>query len=245
MHKTHTNRHLTLAVAARETAGAPEQGIDTRDVQIAHVLFLDLVGYSKLYLEDQARHVNDLTRVVIETREYRAATERHELITESTGDGMVLIFFGDPLQPVRCAIAIAETVKQHPHLVLRMGVHSGPVLRFTDARGGQGLVGAGVNMGQRVMDSATDNQILLSEFTAQILMGMSEWADWVQDCGIFEVKHGVRMRLFNLCKGAVGSRQQPRAKRPEAERSRSGWKPAVIAASVITAVTGFLTGVIR
>jgi class 3 adenylate cyclase len=212
MHATRIH-HLALKTHAVERR-APISAAAGTAVEIAHVLFMDLAGYSKLFLEDQARYVEELTRVVIHTPEYQEAAERHQLITESTGDGMVLIFFGDPIQPVRCAVSVARALRRLPHLRLRMGVHSGPVLRFTDSRGAQGLVGSGVNMGQRVMDSASEGQILLSEFTASILSGMGQWAEWVEDLGTFEVKHGVQLRLFNLCDGQVGVRREPRAKRP-------------------------------
>jgi class 3 adenylate cyclase len=182
-------------------------------VRLGYVAFFDLVGHSQMSLTRQSRCIMDLTRIVTSVDEYSQAEDRDELISIATGDGMALVFFGNPLQPVCCTLQIAAILCQYPHLRLRMGIHCGPVLRFRDIHDKENVIGDGINMCERVMDSANEGQILVSGFIAGILKQIDCWADCVEELGEFEVKHSVRLRLFNLRKDGLGRSEVPRAKR--------------------------------
>src|SRR5689334_19766605 len=97
------------------------------DLEIAHVLFMDIVGYSKLSVNQQGKLLGRLNQVVRETELFRTADEAGKLVRLPTGDGMVLAFFTSPDAPVRCAQEISRALRNHPELSLRMGIHSGPV----------------------------------------------------------------------------------------------------------------------
>ena len=96
-------------------------------LEIAHVLFIDIVAYSKLLIDQRTELVKDLNEKVRNTAEFRAADAAGKLIRIATGDGMALAFFSSPDAPVRCALQLSEAVRQSPRLQLRMGIHSGPV----------------------------------------------------------------------------------------------------------------------
>ena len=187
-------------------------------VVLGYVAFFDRVGYSQMSLTSQSRCVIDLTRIVTSVDEYSQAEDRDELISIATGDGMALVFFGNPLQPVCCTLQIAAMLCQYPHLKLRMGIHCGPVLRFRDIHDNENVIGDGINMCERVMDSANEGQILVSGFLAGILKQIDDWAGCVEELGEFEVKHGTRVQLFNLRKDNLGRRKEPRAKRVDSEK---------------------------
>src|SRR4029077_13991375 len=131
--------------------------------EIAHVLFSDIVGYSKLLINGQRALRDTLTEIVRNTEEFRTADADGRLMKIPTGDGMALVFYKSPEQPVKCALEISRAVKEHPRLHLRMGVHSGPVSGVIDVNGQVNLAGAGLNMAQRVMDCADAGHILLSK----------------------------------------------------------------------------------
>lgn len=180
-------------------------------VEIAHILFLDLVGYSRLTMEEQAAHVEELQQVVQSTDEFQAAEAREELICLDSGDGMALVFFRDPAAPVQCAIEIAQSLRVRTHVRVRMGINSGPVSRRPkDIRGQANVSGTGINMAQRVMDCGDAGHILLSHQSAEVLGEFARWSPHLRDLGECEVKHGTRLHLYNLYIDQVGNPTFPR-----------------------------------
>ena len=178
-------------VASQQSKDTPEDG---------HVLFMDLVGYSGLPMDEQLNLVRKLFEIVRQTQEFQRARTDSQLICLPTGDGMALVFFQNPLAPVQCALEIADALRSHPDLKLRMGLHSGPVLRVLDINENLNVAGGGINFAQRVMDSGDAGHILLSRSVADNLIQLGHWRQHLHDLGEHEVKHGVRMHLFNLCR---------------------------------------------
>jgi class 3 adenylate cyclase/CHASE2 domain-containing sensor protein len=177
--------------------------------EMAHVLFMDIVGYSLQPIDRQTELVKLLQQIVRESAEFRQAREQGGQISLPTGDGMALVFFGNPLSPVKCALEIAASLKQHAELRLRMGIHTGPVQRHADIREGINVTGGGINTAQRVMDCGDAGHILLSRNVAEVLEQLSAWRDCLQDFGSHEVKHGVVVHLYNLRKGRLGNPKLP------------------------------------
>lgn len=169
-----------------------------RPAEMAHVLFMDLAGYSLLSMEEQARMVIRLQDVVRNTDEFRRAEASGDLISVPTGDGLALVFFRDPIGPVQCAVEIAHSAIEHPRLRIRMGVHSGPVSRVEDLQGRENVAGSGINTAQRVMDCAEEGQILLSSSSAAVVSEFESWTDYIHDLGECLVKHGLKLHLYNL-----------------------------------------------
>ena len=174
-------------------------------LQIGHVLFMDIVGYSKLLLDQQSDYSDRLNQIVRSTSQFRAAEAEGKLIRLPTGDGMALVFFNSPEAPVRCAVEIGKAVKESSDFCLRMGVHSGPVNKTSDVNDRSNLAGGGINIAQRVMDCGDAGHILLSRRVAEDLEQHSKWQPYLQDLGECEVKHGVRVNVVNLCAGEVGN----------------------------------------
>ncbi len=179
-------------------------------LEIAHVLFIDIVGYSKLLTNEQRERLQELTQIVRETEQFRAAEAASKLVRLPTGDGMVLAFFTSPDAPVRCAVAIDRALRGKTNLPLRMGIHSGPVDLVEDVNDKLNLAGAGVNMAQRVMDCGDAGHILLSARAADDLAQYGEWKAQLHYLGEVEVKHGVRVRVASLYNDEVGNRALPR-----------------------------------
>ncbi|MBV9008691.1 MAG: adenylate/guanylate cyclase domain-containing protein [Verrucomicrobia bacterium] len=171
-------------------------------LEIGHVLFIDIVGYSKLLIEEQGERLNQLTQIVLATSRVRESPDER-LVTLPTGDGMALVFRHSVEEPARCALEIAEALRKHPELPVRMGIHSGPVSEVTDVSGRSNIAGAGINIAQRVMDCGDTGHILLSQHVADDLMPLRQWAPRLRDLGDCEVKHGIRLHLVNL-RGAAG-----------------------------------------
>jgi len=167
-------------------------------MEIASVLFMDIVGYSKESIEQQTKLQRRLKKIVGATVEYKTATERASLISLPTGDGMALVFFDLPMKPVECAVATAMALREYPEIQLRMGVHSGPVTRISDINANVNVAGGGINMAQRVMDAGDGGHILVSQSVAEVLQNMGEWRDRLRDLGDVTVKHGVKIRLYQL-----------------------------------------------
>ena len=140
---------------------------------------------------------------------FRVAEANDKLIRVATGDGMALSFFQSPEEPVRCALDISKALLQHPHIQLRMGIHSGPINRVTDVNDKMNIVGAGINVAQRVLDCGDAGHILLSAHVAEDLAEYRHWQPYLQDLGECEVKHGLRLHLFNLYKDGLGNPQVP------------------------------------
>lgn len=177
--------------------------------EIAHVLFMDIVGYSTLAMKQQAQFRQQLKEVVRSTQEYGRAHADNKLISRSTGDGMALVFFGSPEAPVRCAIEIGRALRARPELKLRMGVHSGPVYRDMNVNEELDVVGGGINVAQRVMDCGDAGHILVSKTVAGYLREIGDWNEHLHEIGEATVKHGERIHLFNLVTAEAGSPEVP------------------------------------
>src|SRR5256886_2119842 len=174
-------------------------------LEIAHVLFTDIVGYSKLPINQQRALVERLNEIVRGTDEYQAAEAAGRLITIPTGDGITLVFYDNPETPAECALEISRALKKHPELQLRMGIHSGPVSGVIDATGKANVAGAGINIAQRVMDCGDAGHILLSKHVAEDLEEYPHWQPHLHELGECEVKHGVRVSVVNLYTAELGN----------------------------------------
>src|SRR6266699_1068899 len=179
------------------------------ELEIAHVLLIDVVGYSRLLVNEQIELLQDLNQIVRNTECFRAAETTGKLIRVPSGDGMALLFFHSPEEPVRCALEISRTLQEHPHIQLRMGVHSGPVNQVTDVNDKTNIAGSGINVAQRVMDCGDAGHILLSGHIAEDLTQYRHWQPYLHDLGECEVKHGLRLHLVNLYKDNLGNPHLP------------------------------------
>src|SRR5438270_1069545 len=166
--------------------------------QIAHVLFTDIVGYSKLSINDQHAAVEELNQIVRASEQFQRAEAANRLLKIPTGDGMALVFYTSPEAPAQCAVEISRALKEHPRLQLRMGIHSGPVSGVVDVNERANLAGAGLNLAQRMMDCGDAGHILLSKHVAEDLEEYEQWRPLLHDLGLCEVKHGVRVSVVNL-----------------------------------------------
>ncbi len=178
-------------------------------LEIAHLLLLDVVGYSKLLVEEQVQLVKELTEIVRATECFRNAARNGKLIRVPTGDGMALAFFSSPEEPARCALEISRALQSHPQVQLRMGIHSGPVSRIVDVNEKTNIAGSGINVAQRVLDCGDAGHILLSAHIAEDLAEVGHWRAYLHDLGECEVKHGLRLHVFNLYKDGLGNPQVP------------------------------------
>jgi TolB-like protein/Flp pilus assembly protein TadD len=188
----------------------PSQSGTSVRLQIGHVLFMDLVGYSKLLLDEQRQYMEQLIEIVRGTEQFRSAKEAGNLIRLPVGDGMALVFFDSPEAPARCAIEISRKLKEYPHLKLRMGIHSGPINEVRDVNDSANVAGAGINLAQRVMDCGDDRHILLSKRVAEDLGHSREWGPYLHDLGECAVKHGVPVFLVNFYGNGVGNPELPK-----------------------------------
>jgi TolB-like protein/class 3 adenylate cyclase len=178
-------------------------------LEIAHVLFIDIVGYSKLMIDEQRALLDTLNQIVRGTEQFHSAEQASRLIKIPTGDGMALVFYNSPEAPVECALEISRAAKEYPELKLRMGVHSGPVSGVTDVSERANVTGAGINVAQRVMDCGDAGHILLSRHVAEDLEQFSHWRPHLHDLGECEVKHGVRVHVVNLYTEELGNPEVP------------------------------------
>src|SRR5207247_2495122 len=179
------------------------------ELEIAYVLFIDIVGYSKLLIDQQRRLLEQLNEIVRSTEQFRKAEANHRLITIPTGDGMALVFYNTPEAPVECALEISRAVKEHPELRLRMGVHSGAVSGVVDVSGRANIAGAGINIAQRVMDCGDAEHILLSRHVAEDLEQLGHWHRHLHHLGEAEVKHGAHVSVVNLYTEELGNPEVP------------------------------------
>src|SRR3954451_4843358 len=174
-------------------------------LEIGHVLFMDIVGYSKLLIDEQRELQQQLNEVVRSTEQFRLADAAGKLVRLPTGDGMALVFFNSPEAPVQCAVEISKLLQEKPQLQLRMGIHSGPVNKINDVNDRDNIAGAGINIAQRVMDCADAGHILVSKRTAEDLSQSRPWRPFLHDIGECSVKHGVPISLVNLYTDQVGN----------------------------------------
>jgi TolB-like protein/class 3 adenylate cyclase/Flp pilus assembly protein TadD len=208
-------------------------------LEVAHILFIDIVGYSKLSINEQRAVVDELTRVVRSSDQYQKAEAAGRLIKIPTGDGMALVFYTSQEAPAQCAIEISSALKAHSRLRVRMGVHSGPVSGVIDVNGHANLAGAGINMAQRVMACGDAGHILVSKHVAEDLEEYEHWRPLLHDLGTCEVKHGMRVGIANLCADQVGNPQLPKKfqalKRRSVRLRWAGVTAALLALAVIIA----------
>src|SRR5437868_2383218 len=208
-------------------------------LEIAHVLFIDIVGYSKLSINDQRAVVDELTEVVRNSDQYQKAEATGRLIKIPAGDGMALVFYTSPEAPAQCAVEISRLLKKHPRLQLRMGVHSGPVSGVIDVTGRANLAGAGLNMAQRVMACGDAGHILISKHVAEDLEEYEHWRPFLHSLGACEVKHGVRVTIVNLYTAEIGNPQLPKKfqalKKHSARVRWAAMTAALLALAVIVA----------
>src|SRR5690242_7820527 len=188
-------------------------------LEIAYLLLIDVVGYSKLLVNEQIELLDELNRLVRSTTSFQAAESNNKLIRVPTGDGMALIFFRSPEEPARCAIEISEALRTRPDIQLRMGVHSGPINQVTDVNDRINVAGTGINIAQRLMDCADAGHILLSKHVADDLAEYRYWQPYLHDLGEYEVKHGLRVHIVNLYKDGLGNPALP-----EKLKRRARWK---------------------
>src|SRR5438309_1913388 len=188
--------------------------------QIGHVLFIDIVGYSKLLINEQSEQIQKLKQIVRGTEQFRLAEAEGKLLRLPTGDGGALVFRTSPEAPVRCALEISKELKKHPELRIRMGIHSGPVNAITDLNEQANIAGAGINIAQRIMDCGDAGHILLSKHVAEDLEHYPRWQPCLHDLGECEVKHGVRVHAINLYTDEVGNPEVPQKFKPVAAAAR-------------------------
>jgi len=179
-------------------------------LEIAHILFIDVVGYSKLLMHEQSEVLQQLNQIVRSTEQFRKAEADGKLIRIPVGDGMALVFFDNPEVPVRCAVEISEALQNYPQIRLRMGIHSGPVNEVLDVNDRSNVAGAGINMAQRVMECGDAGHILLSKRVADDLAPFGHWRSQLHDLGEVELKHGESVFLVNFYNEKIGNRQLPR-----------------------------------
>src|SRR2546421_10588571 len=160
------------------------------ELEIAHVLFLDIVGYSKLSVNEQHARIEELNEIVRLSEQFRKAQAANRILKIPTGDGMALVFYKSPEEPAQCAVEISRALKEYPRLQVRMGIHSGPVSGVVDVNERTNVAGAGVNMARRVMDCGDAGHILLSKHVAEDLEEYEQWRPLLHDLGTLEVKHG-------------------------------------------------------
>src|SRR5436190_7145899 len=177
--------------------------------EIGHVLFIDIVGYSKLLITEQSAQLQTLKEIVRGTEQVRRTEAEAKLLRLSTGDGGALVFRTSPEAPVRCAMEIAKALKDYPELRVRMGIHSGPVNEISDLNEQANIAGAGINIAQRVMDCGDAGHILLSKHVAEDLEQYPQWRSLLHDLGACEVKHGQKISVVNLYDDQVGNPQRP------------------------------------
>src|ERR1700752_971206 len=177
-------------------------------LEIAHVLFIDIVGYSKLRTTEQSAQIQMLREIVRNTDQFRVADAEGKLLRLPTGDGGALVF-RNLEGPVLCAVEIAKTLRNHPGVRVRMGIHSGPVNEVTDLNEQANIAGAGINIAQRVMDCGDAGHILLSKRVADDLEQYPQWRSHLSDLGECEVKHGTRVSIVNLYTDEAGNRVAP------------------------------------
>src|SRR6266699_1508576 len=178
-------------------------------LEVGHVLFLDIVGYSKLLSDKQRKVFQLLKEIVRDTSQFRSAEAANKLVRIPTGDGMVLAFFTSVDAPVRCALEISRKLHEHPELKLRMGINSGPVDQVSDVNEQRNITGVGINMAQRVMDCGDAGHILLSRRVADDLAQYAEWQPYLHELGDVEVKHGVHLNVVNFYGDGVGNPALP------------------------------------
>src|SRR5467141_4994823 len=203
--------------------------------EIGHVLFIDIVGYSKLLINEQSDQIQKLKAIVRGTEQVRLAEAEGKLLRLPTGDGGALVFRSSPEAPVLCALEINKELKSHPELHVRMGIHSGPVNEVVDLNEQSNIAGAGINIAQRVMDCGDAGHILLSKRVADDLEHYPQWRSLLHELGECEVKHGATLAIVNFYSDEIGNSQIPK-KLQIFKRGRSLTRWSAIAAGLLLLV---------
>ena len=199
----------------------PEE-LKAKRMEIAHVLFMDIVGYSTRLTDEQQALVDELNQIVRSSDEFNKAAAAGRLMKIPTGDGMALIFYNSPEQPVECAVEISRVLRHHPGLPVRMGVHSGPVNAVTDVNDRVNAAGVGINLAQRLMDCGDAGHILLSKRVAEDLQQNGRWRPHLHDLGEVELKHGERAHVFNFYTDDAGNSDPPKKKAMSSAAAAAG-----------------------
>src|SRR5207253_1020538 len=224
----------------------PEVQSSDVKLEIGHVLFIDVVGYSKLLITDQSEQIQKLREIVRGTEQFRVAEAEGKLLRLPTGDGGALVFRTSAEAPVMCAVEVSKVLKNHPELRVRMGIHSGPVNEVTDLNEQANIAGAGINIAQRVMDCGDAGHILLSKHVADDLETYPLWQPCLHNLGEFEVKHGARIGIVNLYDDQIGDPQLPKKFQAlKKHRSRVRRAEAAIALLVLAALVAAFIFVLR
>ena len=217
----------------------PEVQSSDVKLEIGHVLFIDIVGYSKLLITDQSQQLQKLKEIVRGAEQFRLAEAEGKLLRLPTGDGGALVFRNNPEAPVLCAMEISKELKKHPELKVRMGIHSGPVNEITDLNEQANIAGAGINVAERVMDCGDAGHILLSQHVADDLEQYPRWRPYLHDLGTFETKHGVRVNVANLYSDEIGNPQLPsKLQAVRKHRARVRWAEIAASLLVLAAIIG-------
>jgi TolB-like protein/Tfp pilus assembly protein PilF len=199
-------------------------------LEIGHVLFIDVVAYSKLLITEQRERLQTLNEIVRNTVQFRASDANRMLVRIPTGDGMALIFRDTVEAPLRCAVEISQAIKTHPEIQLRMGIHGGPVSEVTDVNERTNIAGAGIDVAQRVMDCGDAGHILLSKHVADDLAPHPRWSRYLQDLGECQVKHGVRVGVVNFYGDEIGNPKVPKQLQVlKKHRTRMRWSAISVA----------------
>ena len=182
-------------------------------LEIGHVLFMDVIGFSLLPIERQAEVLDQLQKAVASSSTFQRSSAKRQMISLPTGDGMALVFFNNPTSAATCALEVARALQNTPEVKLRMGVHTGLVYRVADINANRNVVGGGINMAQRVMSCGGEGHILISQPVAEVLSQLEYWQPHIHDIGEYQVKHRERIRLFNLYTGELGQAEAPTLRR--------------------------------
>src|SRR6266849_8104291 len=219
-------------------------------LEIAHILFIDTVGYSKRLINEQRELCDMLNKIVRNTNQFRAAEAAGKLIRLPTGDGMALVFSDPPAAPVECAMEVSKALRDYPQLHLRMGIHSGPVSRVVDVNDRSNVAGAGINMAQRVMSCGDAGHILLSKRVADDLAQDKLWQPYLHELGEIELKHGRKLGIVNLYSEEIGNPKVPEkvkgpSRQPAERPVRVGWPPLIkIAALFLVCLLAAIAAII-
>jgi tetratricopeptide (TPR) repeat protein/class 3 adenylate cyclase len=186
----------------------------------ANVLFLDIVGFTKLAVNRQRQVLKQLLEAVRSTEEYNRANAADQLLRLPTGDGMALVFLNTtPVAPVCCAKHICKALSSGSQSFgVRMGVHSGPVYRDENIDNRPNVTGDGINLAQRVMSCGDEGHIILSNTVAEFLRAFDEWRPQIHDLGEVKVRHDKVLHIFNLYGEGFGNPAQPAAVRSQRRR---------------------------
>src|SRR6516162_8077372 len=207
-------------------------------LEVGHILFLDVVGFSTLLAEEQKELVQELNQIVRETKQFQAAEADSKLTRLPTGDGMVLVFTNNPEAPVECALEISKALQSHPKLKLRMGIHSGPVNPVADVNDQANLAGAGINVAQRVMSCGDAGHILLSKHFAEDLQHYAHWRSHLHNVGEVKTKHGAKIPLVNLYTDELGNSALP----VKLKQAKAAFRVKSVAAAALLLITALGVG---